>query len=159
MDYQKIVRDTLCEFIENAKKALNLSRELKSLPENAPHRSALSNKYLFYVQNCYRYAPVGELEKLYGSAEKTAALALLTEVGVTAYLNRCRKNESYLPFSFLIPDDINREILAHDVFISILDGIYDPKITERVREYIVNERQANKKDSAGGKIRKRYLEI
>ena len=149
MDYKKIICDTLRNFIVNAEKMQQFQQRLKKssrLPQKTERDETLCR-----VFGCYPYATPGELRALLASEAKIEALELLTRTGVISFL---AKEEARAKEDDCLVLPTSNEGLVQDIFISILDGIFNPHITERAYRYLVRE-QMKAATSAPKQIRQR----
>ncbi len=134
MDYKKVICDTLHKFIVNAEKMQRFQQRLKK--SSRFPRKTERDETLCRVFGCYPYATPGELRALLASEAKIEALELLTRTGVISFL---AKEEARAKEDDCLVLPTSNEGLVQDVFISILDGMFNPHITERAYQYFAYE--------------------
>ena len=134
MDYKKIICDTLHKFIVNAEKMQQFQQRLKK--SSRFPRKTERDETLCRIFDCYPYATPEELHSLLTSEALISALELLTRKGVASFLD---KEEARAKEDDCLVLPTSNEGLVQDVFISILDGIFNPHITERAYQYFAYE--------------------
>lgn len=149
MDYKKIICDTLHKFIVNAEKMQRFQQRLKK--SSRFPRKTERDETLCRIFDCYPYATPEELRSLLTSEAMISAFELLTRKGVASFLD---KEETRAKEDDCLVLPTSNEGLVQDVFISILDGMFNPHITERAYRYLIRE-QMKAAASAPKQIRQR----